>query len=643
MISSHVKIILWIFIFSGVQMESIKCNELLVFQDFLRAQRVRHALVVTDQPNNDQIESYTRLLASYSLQFYSPATSINFTELFYYGAPRTAILVSRFESEQARHAVYGAASVWGQFNNSQAWLMLGSSRPDQTAEQTIAEVLTGLNINIDADITVALPFSTNISWLLYDVYKVGECTRLHVINKGMWSAAGSYQLLYSFSEFSWMRRRNDFGNITLKGSTALVEKPILFDDLAYLKDDKHLLQLDPMQRKTFQLFILMAHMYNMSLDIRFTNNWGQLQPNGSWSGVMGQVTQGEADFALCPMRFVTDRQRYVQFTPVLHTEYIHFLFRHPRRNSIRNIFFEPLSTQVWWCVLALICGSTLLLLLHIRQEHEVPEEIADTDRLRPVERRLAFVWFTMLETYLQQGPAADLFSLASTRLLVSVSCLFSFMLMQFYGAFIVGSLLSETPRSIVSLQALFQSGLELGMENISYNYALFTNTTNQLVRDVYIQRICRPREQNIQSIQQGAERIRQGGFAFHAAIDRMYRLLVNLLDEAQFCELQEIMFNPPYVSGSVLPKSSPWREHLVHAVLSLRETGLMQYNDKQWTVPKPDCRMFQAAQVEVDLKHIAPALFTLLLAMLTSVVVLLLELLLDWTQRNVHRMINIIK
>lgn len=57
-----------------------------------------------------------------------------------------------------------------------------------------------------------------------------------------------------------------------------------------------------------------------SLHVRFTDNWGQLQSNGSWSGVMGQITNGEADFALCPIRFVLDRQLYVQFSPVLHTQ-----------------------------------------------------------------------------------------------------------------------------------------------------------------------------------------------------------------------------------------------------------------------------------------------------------------------------------
>ncbi|KAM8704446.1 hypothetical protein ACLKA7_008968 [Drosophila subpalustris] len=562
----------------------------------------------------------------------------NFKEQFYYEAPRTALFVKEFESDIIKRWVFEAASEAGFFNNSQAWFMLGSSRANRTDESIIEEHLSAYSINIDADITVAMRRrpcgnrSFSFSLLLYDVYREGQQAPLQVESKGEWSLAAGYRLWPKFKN-CWMRRRSNLNHITLIGSTALTEKPPGYDDLSYLGNDRQLLQLDPMQRKTFQLFKLMEQMFNLSLDVRFTDNWGSLQPNGSWSGVMGQITSGEAHFALCPMQFVPDRQRYVQYSPVLHTQPINFLFRHPRRNSIRNIFFEPLSTQVWWCVLALVVCSTLLLPLHVnleRRQHTLQRQ------LPAGEGKVAFVWFTVLETYLQQGPASDLFHLPSTRLLISASCLFSFMLMQFYGAFIVSSMLSDAPRSIVSLQALYESSLDIGMEDIAYNYPIFINTTNQLVRKVYSQRICngngnrRGKQQNILDIRQGAERIREGGFAFHAAVDRIDRLLIDLLDQQQFCELQEIMFNPPYVTSSVLAKSSPWREHLAQAVLRLGETGLKQYNDRLWTVSKPDCTLIKSMQVEVDLKHFAPALFILLLAMFASFGVFLVEILLGW-------------
>ncbi|KAH8369361.1 hypothetical protein KR009_009181, partial [Drosophila setifemur] len=638
MIKLRVKVISWLFIiFTAflcvLQIESINTNflELAAFEDFLRPQHLSQVLVVRGNGDRDgdgdgdwQIECHQKLLANYRVQFYWPGMSASFEDLMFYGSPRTAVLVLSFEHILVKRWVLDVASRAGYFNNSLVWFVLGSVHEFQPDESLIDEHFSGYRMGIDADITVALRGRDNCSWQLYDVYRISQQvpTPLIVQRKGEWTARGGLQLMDGYQR-SWVIRRRNFRNVTLRGSTALTEKPAGYEDMAYLADDEHLQQLDPMQRKTYQLFRLVEGMFNLSLAISFTDKWGELLENGSWSGVMGQVTSRTADFAVCPMRFVLDREPYVQYTAVLHTQPIHFLFRHPRRSHIRNIFFEPLSNQVWWCVLVLVTGSTLLLLVHVRQEIRL--------RCSPIDPQVAFVWFTMLETYLQQGPDNGIFRLFSTRVLISASCVFSFVLMQFYGAFIVGSLLSDSPRSIVNLQALYESNLAIGMENISYNFALFSNTSNQLVRDVYGKRICRSGEHNVLSLQQGAERVMQGRFAFHTAIDRLYRLLIELrMDEGEFCELQEILFNPPYASGSVMAKGSPWKEHLAHAVLHLRATGLMQYNDRRWMVPRPDCSLFKASQAEVDLEHFAPALFTLVLAMMASALAFLLELLLHF-------------
>ncbi|KAH8248315.1 hypothetical protein KR038_012054 [Drosophila bunnanda] len=630
MIKLQVKVISWLFIILTAflcvpQIESINTNflELAAFEDFLRSQHLSQVLVVRDGDADGDwhVECHQKLLSNYRVQFYRPGMSGNFEDLMFYGSPRTAVLVLNFRHILVGQHVLRAASEAGYFNNSLAWFILGPSSESQPDERLIEEHFSGYSMGIDADITVVLRRQDNISWLLYDVYRISSqlSTPLIIEKKGQWSAAGGYQLLDNYKN-TWVIRRRNFGQITLQGSTVLTEKPPGFDDMAYLADESHLQERDPMQRKNYQLFRLIESMYNLSLAISFTDKWGELLDNGSWSGVMGLVLSGAADFAVSPMRFVVDRQPYIQYSAVLHTQDIHFIFRHPRHSHIRNIFFEPLSIQVWWCVVALITGSTLLLLLHVQQERRLQRSL--------VESRLSFVWFSILETYLQQGPNTDVFRLFSTRILISFSCIFSFMLMQFYGAFIVGSLLSESPRSIVSLQDLYDSNMVLGMENISYNFAMFTNTSNQLVKKVFAEKIC---EHNIMTLQQGADRVIQGRFAFHTAIDRIYRLLKDLhMDEGEFCELQEIRFNPTYTTGSVMPKGSPWREHIAHALLHLHATGLKRYNDKKWIVRRPDCSLYKASKADVDLEHFAPALFTLVLAIMGSAVVFMLELLVHW-------------
>ena len=47
------------------------------------------------------------------------------------------------------------------------------------------------------------------------------------------------------------------------------------------------------------------------------------------------------------------------------------------------------------------------------------------------------------------------------------------MLYQFYSASVVGSLLAVPPRFITTPQALLESTLDMGAEDIAYNYDFF--------------------------------------------------------------------------------------------------------------------------------------------------------------------------
>lgn len=205
---------------------------------------------------------------------------------------------------------------------------------------------------------------------------------------------------------------------------------------------------------------------------------------------------------------------------------IRFLLRHPKRSSIRNIFFEPLADSVWWCVLALIVITIFLLATHLYAEYRLyckRNMLQDGSSKTP---RLDFVVLTILEAIFMQGPSPEEFYANSTRLLLTSVSAFSVLLMQFYGAFIVSSLLSEAPRTITNIPALYNSSLKIGMENVSYNFEIFASATNPLVRNIYKNRISKKgTRNNILTLEQGAQRIAQGGFAFHVSVNRAYRFL----------------------------------------------------------------------------------------------------------------------
>lgn len=63
---------------------------------------------------------------------------------------------------------------------------------------------------------------------------------------------------------------------------------------------------------------------------------------------------------------------------------------------------------------------------------------------------------------------------SSTRFGITFLFIFAFLMLQFYSASIVGSLLMAPPKFIRTIPDLTASSLDVGMQNIVYNYDFFT-------------------------------------------------------------------------------------------------------------------------------------------------------------------------
>lgn len=177
-----------------------------------------------------------------------------------------------------------------------------------------------------------------------------------------------------------------------------------------------------------------------------------------------------------------------------------------------------------------------MLTLLIRQEYQqgqkykkfLPKSMASyqTAAHNAIDARIDAITLCAFETILMQGPEPTAYYWISTRMVLLSVSTFSLMLLQFYGAFIVGSLLAAVPRTITSLDALYNSSLDIGMENISYIWEIFNSSTFPIEHGIYAERICKmPVERQIMKLEDGVERIGRGGFAFFVGLDQAYRIL----------------------------------------------------------------------------------------------------------------------
>ncbi|XP_039947980.1 glutamate receptor 1 [Bactrocera tryoni] len=618
------------------------------FADVLKQQHLHHAIIAynsdTEQAQQQagllKDNALRALLNVASLQFYdvhqakSAKNATDFQRLFYHDSPRVGIYVAQLEDVLLQQYVLGSnvisvdtidaggyrvrVDVGSRFNSSRIWFIMSKQRTVTAALANVRRVMTPLPVNISADITIGVRLDGNNTIQLFDIYKIQK-DWLDIEPKGYWSPAEGLKLNLRFHQ-TFVNRRRNFKGLQLVGGIVIREQPADMTELDYLNSLYHK-NFDPMQRKTYQLVKLMEPIFDVSFQPALRKTWGEQAPNGSWDGVMKLLLSGEAEFSLCPMRFVPNRVHLIHYTIAVHTEFVFFIFRHPHRNDIRNIFFEPFVEEVWYTVIAIVVLTILLLQLHLHHENRF-----FINKDPHFQTRFDYAIFSILEAFFQQGPSNDAFTATSTRTLIFSVCLFSLLLQQFYGAFIVGSLLSVSPRTITNLEALYNSSLDIGIENIPYNIETFEKTTVPLGMAIYKERVCKNRERNILYIEEGAERIKKGGFAFHVSANRMYYILKELLSEKEFCDLQDVPFIPPYRIGIGITKSSPFREYFTTSIAKFHTSGLLQHNDNQWQLPQLDCSLSQNYEVEVDLQHFLPALLFLVSAMLLSLAVLILEI-----------------
>lgn len=190
-----------------------------------------------------------------------------------------------------------------------------------------------------------------------------------------------------------------------------------------------------------------------------------------------------------------------------------FVFRHPQNFYLRNPFLQPFNNTVWIVILVSLVSSSLGLVLCVTLSHKMPSTEASSSNIGLV----------IIGAITQQG-TSNIFHSIPSRILLSSVLILSFLLYQFYSAFLVASLLSESPKKIDSPQKLYDSGLDIGMEDVVYNYYLFSETS-AISKKLLMNRILKAKDKHVVPITEGLKLVKQGGFAYHADAMGAYRYL----------------------------------------------------------------------------------------------------------------------
>lgn len=115
--------------------------------------------------------------------------------------------------------------------------------------------------------------------------------------------------------------------------------------------------------------------------------------------------------------------------------------------------------------------------------------------------------------------------LTSSRILTIAVLTFSILIYQYYSSFIVGSILTETPKNIKTIKQLMNSHLAFGQDEVPYVIDNFYYAKEESTKELYTRMMKNP-EKTLMSAQTGLSLVKKGkAFSFDAFVSQLQRLI----------------------------------------------------------------------------------------------------------------------
>ncbi|KAF9410458.1 hypothetical protein HW555_010460 [Spodoptera exigua] len=466
------------------------------------------------------------------------------------------------------------------------------------------EVLSRYPIEVDSDVIVA--HKINQTFKLYEVFNTGSKYRgtYNVREVGLWNSS----LVINASN------RWNLQGVFVKTAVIILTLPKIVNQTIeqYMeKPIKSQIDVDTVHRmKYFIMLKFMRDMYNISYDMHRVNTWGY-QRNGSFDGMVNALYQGMAEIGGAPIFYRIDRGQRVQYISEVWMSRHSFLFRHPKYpGGFYTIYTRPLSDVVWYCVVAMLAVTAIIL------------------------------WVMLV---VQKGDNEE-----------SSICLAGLVI---WGAICqqVSSLLLEPPRNIRTLKDILDSDLKVGAHDIVYDkdyfktyeevanndimldgsmvkqhQLMFQRTTDPVAIELYHKKVATGTHYNFFTPEEGIALVKKGGFAFHIDTTFAFPLIKATFTEREICETNLVQMYPLQRMGVVVRKHSPYKEHIAYAIRKMYEVGLPPRIQSEIDEPMPECAHTPDSSIFcVGIREFSTPLLALAIGMVTSIIVLFCEIIFD--------------
>lgn len=301
---------------------------------------------------------------------------------------------------------------------------------------------------------------------------------------------------------------------------------------------------------------------------------------------------------------------------------------------MRNVFLMPFTEDVWYLILIVgfIYWVTLLLTVKIELHYDNYQKSCTLDT-NPNSETAMITIAALCQQGLSDGPR-----IYSGRIVFLSLFLWGLLLLQFYSASVVGSLLAEPPRFINTLKDLSDSSLEVGLEDMAYTYDYFDKTKDPVAHELHRKKIQPNKKRKVApycTAEEGLQRVQKGGYAFHVDVATAYKLIEDTFTQDEICDLAEVQLWQLERIATGVPKRSPFKKMVTYGLRQIVEHGVPGHLSYVWQASRPQCpESHSAMPVPVALNEFSTALFSLFMGVALSLLVMLIEMYVDRRERR---------
>ncbi|KAI7789939.1 probable glutamate receptor [Triplophysa rosa] len=314
--------------------------------------------------------------------------------------------------------------------------------------------------------------------------------------------------------------------------------------------------------------------FKYSIQLVKDGRYGAMDDRGQWSGMIGEVIRGEADIAVAPLTVIAKREMAVDMSKPFMQTGLSFILRKDLLSEDSQFLslLKLFSTDMWMGVLVayLLTSVCIFLVARISPcEWEQPEKEQNSFTLSHS------FWYTVGALTLQgAGPHPRALS---GRVITAIWWLFSLVLLASFFASLSSWLHSDSQElSIKSFEDLAnQNVVEYGTIKDSSSMSFFKNSNNPTHRRIY-EHMQKAQSYSLNA-DEGFRKAQKGSYAFigeSVSLD---------LAVARYCNLTrapEIIGMRGYSIAA--PLGSPLMKNLSVAILSLSESGELDYLRSKW-------------------------------------------------------------